>query len=294
MWYSCKQRRHEAALVAAIVFVAGVSAADDGRPVLPDAASPNAVTPDGAAPAPEVEAKVAGAPEHRMRQALIGNRPVFAPFLRPVTRPSGPLPRLDGEETCPMCGRACRAESDPETAEDEADTSLLQKTPFFQRLLASGRAGGEPRQARGAAEGLRPGEPAQVILDLKRRLGRAVYDDTEFGGPPEAMIDWIRTLDEESRREPLVDAGELSDNRLATDQPDVHPDATAAEIGVLRQAARKLSEVADLLEEQNLFDSADEVRAAADALRCEARERVQRSDASLAKPCSTTLEGACQ
>lgn len=260
MSFDYKQHPSKAALLMALhLLLAGAAVADDDSPT---------ATP----PAPDE--KAARAPEHRMNQALIGDRPAIAPLVRPAVRPGGVLNRLDcGDGACPLCGRACPTEDDHEAQYDDG-VSLLRKTPLFQRLLAREHARGEAARPGGKrADGLRPGEPAQVILDLKRRLGNDVYDGTEFGGSPEAMIEWIRTLDEENRRQPAnADAAETPGNAVAAPPPT--DGASAIEIDALRQAARKLGEAADLLEEQNLFASADEVRSAADALRRRARERV--------------------
>lgn len=220
--------------------------------------------------------KSPGVPEHRMNQALIGERPALAPLVRLAVRPGGVLNRLDcGDAACPLCGRACPTADDQEVPDDDDGVSLLRKTPLFQRLLARRHVHGEATPPDGKKpESLRPGEPAQVILDLKRRLGNDVYDGTEFGGSPEAMIDWIRTLDEEDRRQLANPAATETEGDAAAAPPLRTDGAAAMEIDALRQAARKLGEAADLLEEQNLFDSADDVRSAADALRRGARERV--------------------
>ncbi|HJT30814.1 MAG TPA: hypothetical protein VJ783_02020 [Pirellulales bacterium] len=260
MSFDCKPRCSIAVLLMALqLALAGAAMADDDSPTTTSSASDD---------------KAARAPEHRMNQALIGDRPALAPLVRPAVRPGGMLTRLDcGDVACPLCGRACPTEDD-EAPNDDAGVSLLHKTPLFQRLIAREQARGEAPQPDGKrADGLRPGEPAQVILDLKRRLGDDVYGGTEFGGSPEAMIEWIRTLDEEDRRQ-LASPGAIeTPGNIVVNSPPTDG-ASAIEIDALRQAARKLGEAADLLEEQNLFDSADEVRAAAEALRCRARERV--------------------
>lgn len=233
--------------------------------------------------APATADKSPGVPEHRMNQALIGDRSALAPLVRPAVRPGGVLNRLAcGDGACPLCGRACPTADDQEAPDgNDEGVRLLRKTPLFQRLLAQRHVRGEASSPDGKKpERLRPGEPAQVILDLKRRLGNDVYDGTEFGGSPEAMIEWIRTLDEENRRQPTnPDATEQHGDAAATPLPP-SDGASAIEIDALRQAARKLGESADLLEEQNLFDSADEVRSAADALRRKARERVHAAEPS--------------
>lgn len=268
MSFNCKQHRSKVALLVALHWLlAGTAMADDDST---DSTAETSSVPDD---------KAARAPEHRMNQALIGERPELAPLVRPAVRP-GVLNRLDcGDAACPLCGRACPIADDREAPDDDDEgVSLSRKTPLFQRLLARRHLHGQASPPDGKKpESLRPGEPAQVILDLKRRLGNDVYDGTEFGGSPEAMIDWIRTLDEENRRQPANPDAIETQGDAAAALPLPTDGAAAIEIDALRQAARKLGEAADLLEEQNLFDSADEVRSAADALRLRARQRIQRN-----------------
>lgn len=267
MSFDCKPGRSKAALLMALhLLLTGAAMADDDSTDSPTETSP---APDD---------KAVRAPEHRMNQALIGKRPALAPLVRPAVRPGGVLNRLDcGDAVCPLCGRAGPTADDCEAPGDGDGVSLLRKTPLFQRLLARRHVQSEASSPEGKKpESLRPGEPAQVILDLKRRLGNDVYDGTEFGGSPEAMIDWIRTLDEEDRRQLANPSAIKTPGNIVADSPP-SDGASAIEIDALRQAARKLGEAADLLEEQNLFDSADEVRSAADALRLRARQRIQRN-----------------
>lgn len=236
--------------------------------------------------APESPEAASPAPRHRMHQALIGQRP------RCDTRTLGAMLRhLGGEENaCPLCGQECGTAEDDSDEDDARDRpaggSLLSKAPFLQRFLVSAHAdhGDSKSEAQRESADLRPGEPAQVILDLKRRLGSDVYEGTQFGGSTKALVDWIRALDEQDRRQPpQPDADEpASDPSITASSPQTAGAAT--EIDALRKAARKLGEAADLLEEQNLFDPADEVRLVADELRLRARERIQASQASSEKP----------
>lgn len=268
MWLRGNYRWLSIILMGGIWTVAGNAFAEDdvnsaelSAPASPEAASP--------------------APRHRMRQALTGQGPRSdAPTLADMLR------HLGGEESaCPLCGQTCGAdESDANRC--DAGGSLLGKAPFLQRFLVSAHAdhGDSKSEAQRESADLRPGEPAQVILDLKRRLGSDVFEGTQFGGSTKALVDWIRALDEQDRRQPPgADAGEpASDPSITASSPQTAGAAT--EIDALRKAARKLGETADLLEEQNLFDPADEVRLVADELRLRARERIQASQASSEKP----------
>ncbi len=175
------------------------------------------------------------APRHRMHQALIGQRP------RCDTRTLADMLRHLGcdENACPLCGQKCGDDED-ETRDRDASGSLLSKAPFLQRFFVRARAerADSKSEAQRESADLRPGEPAQVILDLKRRLGSDVYEGTEFGGSTKALVDWIRALDEQDRRQPpQPDAAEPP-----SDLPVVAPPPTAAvaaiEIDALRKAAR--------------------------------------------------------
>lgn len=244
-------------VVAVHLLAGGVSSADDE------------VT--GGTPAPFCDESRSGAPQHRMHQALIHSPGSFVRWQPVAARLSDMLRQLAcGEGGCPTCGHS--AASDDDLPQDRE--GLSPATPFFERFSDRGPAGDEVRKApkKDAADGLRPGEPAQVILDLRRRLGRDVYHGTDFGGSSETLVQWIRTLDEEDRRQSTsADTCNPPDDLLPDSGSDV-----ATEINVLREAARKLGEAADLLEGQNLFDAADEVRSAAEDLRLQARERVER------------------
>lgn len=273
MWLRGNYRWLSIILMGGIWTVAGNAFAEDD--VNPAELSAPA-SPEGASPAPR----------HRMHQALIGQRP------RCDTLTLGNMLRhLGGEENaCPLCGQKC------DTAEDEADEddihdrdaggSLLSKAPFLQRFFVRAHAdrGDSKSEAQRESADLRPGEPAQVILDLKRRLGSDVYEGTEFGGSTKALVDWIRALDEQDRRQPPQPDADESPSDLPVAAPSAPAAVAAVEIDALRKAARKLGEAADLLEEQNLFDASDEVRMVADELRFRARERVQASQASSEKP----------
>ena len=258
MGFRSKVRRLLANLaIAACVLTGNAFAGDD--------LEPGEVSP------PESPESGGPAPRHRVRQALI-DRPTQcdACTLNEMFRHLG-----WDQDACPLCGRACGSD-DSAAAHDTCD-SLLTKAPFFRRLFTPD---GDDRHAPEAAAqrkapALRPGEPAQLILDLKRRLGSDVFAGTEFGGSPEVLIEWIRALDNESRRQsPNRDADDSPGNVAAIASPPASQDS-ASEIDALRKAARKLGEAADLLEEQNLFYAADQVRAEADALRRQARERFE-------------------
>lgn len=123
---------------------------------------------------------------------------------------------------------------------------------------------------------LRAGEPAQVILDTQKRLGKSVTDGTEFGGSPELLIQWIRILDEENRRRQLAMEEADREEPLVPLGDDLSA-KPHAQVEALRQASRQLQEAADLLEEQNLFEAADSLRGFADVLRHQSRHKLSQS-----------------
>lgn len=212
-------------------------------------------------------------PIERLRQRLSADVNVAVP---PASRSTltEVMRRLAGwSDSCPLCGKSCPLCGRPGSEHDEdlADAVVPPKpSPADRQTL--GYVGQEESDDEALSRPLRAGEPAQVILDTQRRLGKSVLDGTEFGGSPELLIQWIRALDEENRRQQAM-LEEVS--RADVDQVDDGPGVTgASQIESLRNACRQLQEAADLLEEQNLFESADSVRRVADALRRQAREKV--------------------
>lgn len=171
----------------------------------------------------------------------------------------------DGRESCPFCGQRC-AEKDSQLADLAVRREL--KEVDDQTLGYVGR--NSPAANEVMSHPLRPGEPAQVILDTQRRLGKSVLEGTEFGGSPELLVQWIRALDDENRRQQAL-LEEVSHNDVDdtdADRPDV---SKQTQVDSLRNACRQLQEAADLLEEQNLFEEADSVRGVADKLRRRSR-----------------------
>ena len=189
-------------------------------------------------------------------------------------------------DCCPLCGQS-HAGHDV----DEAEESAAKPATRLRRMFNENRVdGGDDAVQQKPGTALRAGEPAQVILDTQNRLGKSVLDGTEFGGSPETLIQWIRALDEENRRRQAVleEASPLEAEVVAEQTPDgerrvvtqikarTTKEAVTAQsqIESLRAACRNLQEAADLLEEQNLFESADSVREIAGVLREESRQKV--------------------
>ena len=118
---------------------------------------------------------------------------------------------------------------------------------------------------------LLPGEPAQVILELRERLGASALEGSEFKVKPDALAKLIRALDREAQQAEQ----QASESPPPVEPPTVpEPQSTAdheAAISALRLASRQLDEAADVLEQQNLFERADELRVQADRLRHDAR-----------------------
>ncbi|MGH7134571.1 MAG: hypothetical protein ACREHD_02460 [Pirellulales bacterium] len=180
-------------------------------------------------------------------------------------------------DCCPICGHSASGKEPLAVPAGEPSNGLTQK-----RLLDVEQPDAE-REKGVTPEPLRAGEPAQVILDTQKRLGKSVTDGTEFGGSPELLIKWIRILDEENRRQQLA-----LEETLRCETPDEANEEEAldlrSQIETLRQACRQLQETADLLEEQNLFESADSIRGFADALRRQSRHKLQALDATGDEP----------
>ncbi len=170
---------------------------------------------------------------------------------------------------CPFCGQAHAEKPAPAAQRPAAAPKVTQK-------LLTVAASEDVREAPPSAQPLRPGEPAQVILDTQKRIGKSVLEGTEFGGSPELLIQWIRALDEENRlRQAALDEGTRTQ---LTAVPDEECVTQRSQVEALRTACHELGEVADLLEEQNLFDAADSIRGFADVLRRQSRQKLAESE----------------
>ncbi|HWB11105.1 MAG TPA: hypothetical protein VG826_17890 [Pirellulales bacterium] len=212
-------------------------------------------------------------PVDRLRQHWSGdvNLPLPARDRATLTEV---IRRLAGwSDSCPLCGKACPLCGKVQVDQDQELVEAVTPPKASTDHPALGQIGrGEPGDE-ALGQPLRAGEPAQVILDTQKRLGKSVLDGTEFGGSPELLIQWIRALDEENRRQQAM-LEEVS--RADVDELDQEATSVSgqSQIEALRSASRQLQEAAELLEEQNLFESADAVRAIADSLRRQSRQKV--------------------
>ena len=194
------------------------------------------------------------------------------PFVRQSTLAEA-IRRLAGwGDSCPMCGRP---HADDENA---ADAGVVLKAPAGERPILSyhrlaRQAGDAP-----SPEALRAGEPAQVILDTQKRLGKSVLEGTEFSGSPELLVQWIRALDEENHRRQAAPPAASPYESIEVALEEDLPVTAHSQIVALREACRQLQQAADVLEEQNLFESADALRTAADGLRRQSREKLGESE----------------
>lgn len=170
-------------------------------------------------------------------------------------------------ESCPLCGKPHAAEGDDRAARLQPPTD--QPTLGYTGLTNQTATAPSPHS-------LRTGEPAQIILDTQKRLGKSVLEGTEFDGSPELLIQWIRALDEENRRRQAAQTPRFESMPVAVEE-DL-PVTSHSQIAALREACRNLQEAADLLEDQNLFESADALRASADGLRRQARDKIGESE----------------
>lgn len=136
---------------------------------------------------------------------------------------------------------------------------------------------------------LRPGEAAQVILELIDQVGPSVLDGTLYaqpiadgdltcmarprgatqGTPREALVQWIRRAEAE-RDKQRVEADVAVETIAPTQEPQV--DARQANlVDTLRTVGEELDDAANLLERQSLFFRADQLRELATQLRQESR-----------------------
>jgi hypothetical protein len=184
---------------------------------------------------------------------------------------------------CPICGTPVKAAEDFTIG--AAPGAHARKPPanwLFQEIDVENLQGDSSSDAE---EKLRPGEPAQVILDLRERLGASALEGSEFTVKPDALAKLIRALDREARQqEPPAQldtpswcepaSPSWSDAPAPAPAPPSFADDEAT-ISALRAASRQLDEAAELLEQQNLFERADALREQAHELRQDARSFVR-------------------
>jgi hypothetical protein len=209
-----------------------------------------------------------------IRPVLVADRATLDEVMRR-------LANLD--ETCPLCGKQC---ADRDGGNDVAGTQVPNQLNVRGRRPLNDVAHDESSKVGALARPLQTGEPAQIILDTQRRLGKSVLDGTEFGGSPELLVQWIRALDEENRRQQalLEEVSRTDVDDADADRPEV---SKQSQVDSLRNACRELQEAADLLEEHNLFEAADSVRAVVDGLRRQSRTIFSELEATNADPLVT-------
>ena len=175
-------------------------------------------------------------------------------------------------DSCPFCGHVHASKDAAEAQQLPSPESKVTKGKLLTSEPADDTASEKP-----TAQPLVAGEPAQVILDTQKRIGKSVLEGTEFSGSPELLIQWIRVLDEENRRrQAALDENTRAEITVVSDEDEsVTP---RSQVGALREACRDLQQVADLLEEQNLFDSADSIRSFAEVLRRQSRQKLSQSE----------------
>lgn len=217
-------------------------------------------------PAPAAT-EAAGTPIERLQQ-LCGDEVVLQPIIVRSTLADAMRRVALWGDCCPICGR-------PPAGNDHKQTETDCPGGPLPRQQVLDVEDSQPAQGPAPAP-LRAGEPAQVILDTQKRLGKSVTDGTEFGGSPELLIQWIRILDEENRRRHL--AQDEADQVESSEPTELDTSVTArSQVETLRLACRQLQEAADLLEEQNLFEAADSLRSFADVLRRQSRHKLSQS-----------------
>lgn len=213
----------------------------------------------------------------RLTEQLNAHRTGTASKLRSVGRGSwkpGERIRDACAGNCPICGSAVPG-TDDLTFEQALGGRSRKPTPhrLFEEIDVGELPGGA--ESKGEAK-LMPGEPAQVILELRERLGASALEGSEFKVKPDALAKLIRALDRESLQEEQ-DAYDRAPPSLdpLPEAPAVPAENHDAAISALRMASRQLDEAADVLEQQNLFERADQLRDQADQLRRDARAFLQ-------------------
>ncbi|HVX14451.1 MAG TPA: hypothetical protein VHC22_24910 [Pirellulales bacterium] len=218
-------------------------------------------------------------PMERMQRLCAGEAELPKPMIVGSTLAEAMRRVAQWGDYCPFCGHA---HADKAVAADHA--SAAEPKVGSEKLLTVAPSKGI-QDAMPNAQALRPGEPAQVILDTQKRIGKSVLEGTEFGGSPDLLIQWIRTLDEENRlRQAALDDGTRAQLTVVADEDRV---TQRSQVDALRAACHELGQVADMLEEQNLFDAADSIRGFADVLRRQSRQKLANSEADVDEPDAT-------
>lgn len=205
------------------------------------------------------------------------------PVSRPMKSAKGALSAESCDGNCPICGAAVKSEGDV-TLEK---LGMRPRKPAAHWLFEDIDVGElrDESENKGEAK-LLPGEPAQVILELRERLGNSALEGTEFRVKPDALAKLIRALDREAQQEELAPPIYATPDEPLPAPPVEDAADHQAEISALRLASRQLEEAADVLEQQNLFERADELREQADRLRRDARAYLQEKGASQSVPSS--------
>jgi hypothetical protein len=138
---------------------------------------------------------------------------------------------------------------------------------------------------------LRPGEAAQVILELIDQVGPSVLDGTLYAQPPadadqpclakpksvmqgsprDALVQWIRRAEVERERQRAEAEVEIETPAPAPVQEQPVDVRQLSLVETLRTVGEQLDDAANLLERQSLFYRADQLRDLATQLRQESR-----------------------
>lgn len=224
--------------------------------------------------------------EHERRAAL----PLFNQVLK--SWPLSVWTAQATEDQCPLCGHAHPQHESPSLF------SLTLKPPGRTSSRLPGRSAGEAGQpSKHERNRLRPGETANILVQVRERLGPNALSGTSFddqppGGDSEAdqgdfepssqtFVESIQALEEEHAAESTSqrpgDCPAASSLCAAAgpqpsgEEPALDADQAALRIEILRKSSRELSRTAELLEEADLFEQADEIHRIAGELREQAR-----------------------
>ncbi len=165
---------------------------------------------------------------------------ITGPRRRPTPRPAweSMLTEESCPDDCPVCGAPLAASDDSLLATRK--DSRWRKVPHVDWLFQDIDVKDMDLEAAGERdEKLQPGEPAQVILELREKLGAGAVRGTEFTVEPKAFARWVRALDRENPPE----APEVAVEVPQTSYPQYVEDSAApanvdeATISALRRQA---------------------------------------------------------
>jgi hypothetical protein len=205
--------------------------------------------------------------------------PIFDDSLPP---PEEPLPTYELVDPKPVevTGPVSVDPLEPSEGAPAAgdDTSSPPTTQIDELLPRFDPLAVPHKQAKDDAD--EPSDMVGTLEEIIQQMGSAVLRSREFYGDEESRKQYSHDLRRELSREekrkappsPVTPAWCAPPPRPMTSAPLPLPYGSTRHVDTLRDAAGQLDDIANSLERQNLYDRADQLRAAAQELRLDARK----------------------